>query len=225
MIERMSLGDCGALERTRALLSERSAENAKYADTLLGDKFKFNENVEFVSDPDKREFFKKSVDRLKFLENFIQFQYSNYLLADTDPKEAKRLLKKKYALATKRIKDERFDEILSEFVNAFALALDPHSSYLSPSELADFNIQMNLELEGIGATLSSQDGFTVVEELVKGGAADREGKLQTKDKIIAVAQDGKDPVQVIDMDLKDVGAAHSREERHDGAPNGASQKR
>lgn len=204
MFDRMSLGDCAALERTRALLVERAKENEKFAASTLGPKFKFNENVEFISDPDKREFFKNTTDRFKYLEKFIQFQYSNYLMADTKDDEAKKLLIKKYALNVKRIQDEKFDDILSEFVNAFAYALDPHSSYLSPNELADFNIQMNLELEGIGATLTSQDGFTVVEELVKGGAADRAGVLENKDKIIAVAQDGQSPVNVIDMDLRDV---------------------
>ena len=149
MIDRMSVGDCGALERTRLLLVERSKENAKYAASLWGPKFKFNENVEFVSDPDKREFFKNNEKKDEFLEKFIQFQYSNYLMADTNSDEAKRLLKKKYELSTKRIQEEKFEDILSNFVNAFALALDPHSSYLSPNELADFNIQMNLELEGL----------------------------------------------------------------------------
>ncbi len=204
MSERMSLGDCGALERIRNILLERSKENAKFVESTLGPKFKFNENVEFVSDPDKREFFKTSSDKFKYLEKFIHFQYSNYLMSDTSPEEAKKMLIKKYALQTKRIQEEKFDDILAEYLNAFAYALDPHSSYLSPNELADFNIQMNLELEGIGATLTSVDGFTVVEELVKGGAADRGGLLVTKDKIIAVAQEVGAPVNVIDMDLREV---------------------
>jgi carboxyl-terminal processing protease len=204
MFERMSVGDCSALERTRAVLVERSKENAKFAEMLLGPKYKFNENTEFVSDPDKRDFFKTSKAKDDFLTNFIHFQYSNYLMADTASEEAKKLLKKKYDLSTKRIQDEKFEDTLSSFLNSFALALDPHSSYMSPTEMADFNIQMNLELEGIGATLSSQDGYTVVEELIKGGAADRAGVLETKDKIIAVAQETGDPVSVIDMDLRDV---------------------
>lgn len=204
MWERMSVGDCGAIERARNLLVERSKENAKYAESFLGPKFKFNDSIEFVSDPDKREYFKTTTDRFKYLEKFIQFQYSNYLLSDTNAEEAKKLIIKKYGLQTKRIQEEKFEDILADFVNAFALALDPHSNYLSPNELADFNIQMNLELEGIGATLTSQDGYTVVEELVKGGAAERAGLVDTKDKIIAVGQEIGDPVNVIDMDLKDV---------------------
>ena len=71
--------------------------------------------------------------------------------------------------------------------------------------LEDFQIQMRLSLEGIGATLSSKDGFTVVEQLVPGGAAFKSGKLKPKDKIIAVAQGEAGPIEnVVEMELRDV---------------------
>ena len=64
---------------------------------------------------------------------------------------------------------------------------------------------MSLSLEGIGATLSWKDGFTVVESLVPGGAADKSGKIKPKDKIVAVRQDGKKKAEnVIEMELNDV---------------------
>ncbi len=63
---------------------------------------------------------------------------------------------------------------------------------------------MQLSLEGIGATLSSDNGFTVIEELIPGGGAERSGLLKPKDKIIAVAQEGGKPVDVIDMDLRSI---------------------
>ena len=71
--------------------------------------------------------------------------------------------------------------------------------------MKDFRIQMSLSLEGIGATLSSKDGFTVVEQLIPGGAAIKSGKLKPKDKIIAVAQgeDGKS-VNVMNWELREV---------------------
>src|SRR5690606_661214 len=59
-------------------------------------------------------------------------------------------------------------------------------------------------LEGIGAVLRAQNGFTVIESLIKGGGAEKSKLLKPKDKIIAVAQAGKKPVSVIDMDLRDV---------------------
>ena len=65
-------------------------------------------------------------------------------------------------------------------------SLDPHVLF-SADDLIDFRISMDLSLEGIGAQLSSRDGYTIVQEVIPGGAADRQGKLKPKDKIIAVA--------------------------------------
>jgi carboxyl-terminal processing protease len=75
---------------------------------------------------------------------------------------------------------------------------------MSPEDYEDFQIQMQLSLEGIGAALSSDNGFAVIEELVAGGSAARSGLLKPKDKIIGVAQEGEKPISVIDMDLQDV---------------------
>jgi carboxyl-terminal processing protease len=96
------------------------------------------------------------------------------------------------------------DKLITSAAEAFALALDPHTSYLSPENLADLQIHMQLSLEGIGAMLSSDNGFTVIEELIPGGGAERSGLLKPKDKIIAVTQQGGKPVDVIDIDLRDV---------------------
>ena len=90
------------------------------------------------------------------------------------------------------------------FLNSFSTALDPHSTYLSADTLEDFRIRTRLSLEGIGATLRSEDGYTIVAKLVKGGAAFKGGKLKKNDKIIEVAQAKGDPVDVVDMDLQDV---------------------
>jgi carboxyl-terminal processing protease len=70
--------------------------------------------------------------------------------------------------------------------------------------LEEFQISTSLSLEGIGAALSSRDGYAIVEQVIPGGAADRQGDLKPGDKIVAVAQDRGDPVDVVDMDLQDV---------------------
>lgn len=96
------------------------------------------------------------------------------------------------------------EKLVTSAAEAFAQALDPHTSYMSPESFDDFRIQMQLSLEGIGAVLSSDNGFTVIEELIPGGGAERSGLLKPKDKIVAVAQKNERPVNVIDMDLRDV---------------------
>jgi carboxyl-terminal processing protease len=73
--------------------------------------------------------------------------------------------------------------MINLFAESFAHALDPHSDYLSPEQLDEFKISMGLSLEGIGVSLSSDDGYTVVQEIIPGGSADRAGALKPKDKI------------------------------------------
>ena len=96
------------------------------------------------------------------------------------------------------------DKWYSFYLNSFAKGFDPHSSYLSREDHEDFEINMKLSLDGIGASLSAQYGYTVVERLVPGGAADRSGKLKPKDKILAVGQRARKMVNIFDMDLRDI---------------------
>lgn len=85
------------------------------------------------------------------------------------------------------------------------MGYDPHSTYMSPSTLDDFTIQMRLNLEGIGAALREKDGSTVVTSVIPGGAADKDGKLKPDDVIISVGE-GEDGemVDIVEMPLKDV---------------------
>jgi len=99
------------------------------------------------------------------------------------------------------------EKVIAIFINSFSTALDPHSNYLTQEDHEDFMISTKLKLEGIGALLRSEDGFVKVESIVPGGAASKlpeNIKLKPNDKIIAVAQKDAEPVDVIDMDLRDV---------------------
>jgi carboxyl-terminal processing protease len=95
-------------------------------------------------------------------------------------------------------------EPTEQFLNALASALDPHTQYLAPAEKVNFDIAISGTVEGIGALLGEQDHYVVVQELVPGGAAWQDGKLEAGDLIVAVAQQGKPPVDVTDMPLDKV---------------------
>ncbi len=101
--------------------------------------------------------------------------------------------------------EEMDDEaIVSDFLAALARTYDPHSEYMSPSELENFEIQMRLSLEGVGAVLQSEDGYAKVKEIVPGGPADLEGHLAVNDRISAVAQGDDAFEDVVDMKLDKV---------------------
>ncbi|MCB0362462.1 MAG: PDZ domain-containing protein, partial [Bdellovibrionales bacterium] len=197
--------NCSAIEKANRLLIKKMKERVAFIKKELGPKFKFNPNVKLVLDPDKRERAKTIAELNSFQRKYLQFQVANYLASDMTLEEAKQRVIRNYERVLRRVEETPDRELWANYMDSFARALDPHSSFLSKDALEDFEIQMRLSLEGIGATLSSQDGFTVIEQLIAGGAAYESGKLKPKDKIIEVAQgDNGEPQNVIEMDLRDV---------------------
>lgn len=196
--------NCSSLEKAQQLMIQRMTESKVFVEQFLGPTYKFDENVELVLNPELRGYSKAIDERNVYLSKLTQFNISSYLLTDSKLEDAKHHIKKRYELTLKRLNDRKTSEVLDLWADAFSRALDPHSSYMSQDVLEDFQIQMQLSLEGIGASLTSEDGYTVIEELIPGGAADKSKQLKPKDKIIAVAQDGKPPVDVMDQDLRDV---------------------
>lgn len=196
---------CQPIEKVQEIFVKRVKERVAHAKKFLGPKFKFNKNAKIYRDPDDRPRAKNIKEANKFHENYMNYQVASYLATDMKLEEARQQIIRNYERALRRVTDQKKEDLWALYVDSFARALDPHSSYLSADALEDFEIQMRLSLEGIGATLSSQDGFTVIEQLVSGGAAEGSGKLKPKDKIIGVAQ-GKEPnfQNVIEMELRDV---------------------
>ncbi len=95
-------------------------------------------------------------------------------------------------------------EIQEVYLTTLTKMFDPHSTFLSANTLEDFGISMRLSLVGIGAVLTTEDGYCVIRELVPGGPADLTRQLQPEDRIVAVAQEDEDPVDVVDMKLRRV---------------------
>lgn len=198
-------GDCSPLEPPAGLIIKRAAEDEAFVRKLLSDpKFKLDTSIRLVLDPEKRDYADTPKTRQQLIQHLVHFQVSNELLSGDTMALAKEHVLHRYELTTKRLRERREPRDLPEvFAEAYASSLDPHSSFLTAEDLADFRIAMQLSLEGIGALLRSQDGFIRIESLVPGGQAAKQNKLQPKDRIIAVGQDGEPSVSVIDMDLRD----------------------
>ena len=205
VFDKINAGDCSGILKAQKLLSQRTEESAKQAKQILSSNFAFEPKTEVIIDPTKRQFPKTKEEAEQQLRKFLQFQVSNYLASDMKLPQAKKQLIHRYELGAKRNAETSSDDTFSLFLDAFASALDAHSSYLSRDVLEDFEISMRLSLEGIGTSLSWDDGYTTVESLVPGGAAEKSGEIKPKDKIIAVGQ-GKsgNSESVIDMPLRDV---------------------
>jgi carboxyl-terminal processing protease len=198
-------GDCSRLRDLQQEVVARHREVEGFVRGFVGsDGYQMDPTVELRLDPDERGHPKTKEERDALLRILSHFGISNYLGTGTELSEAKRRLIHRYELQTRRSIEKRREDIYAEFLDAFATSLDPHSSYLSADDVEDFQIQMRLSLEGIGVALTERDGYAVVEQIIPGGAADRLKVLEPKDKIIAVAEEGKPSVDVIDMALRDV---------------------
>ena len=125
-------------------------------------------------------------------------------LADHPIEPGPKLVERRYDRMLRNIHEEDADEQVKLFLDSLAQAYDPHSEYLSASDLKNFSINMGLSLVGIGAMLRSEDGYAKIESLVPGGPAQTSGRLKVGDRISAVAQGSKDFVDVRDMRLDKV---------------------
>ncbi len=99
----------------------------------------------------------------------------------------------------------RNEDIFNIYINSISSIYGPHTSYMSPKNSEDFDINMSLSLEGIGALLSPDGPYTSISSLIPGGPAEKSGLLKPKDKIIGVGQDDDgDIVDVVGWRLDDV---------------------
>ncbi len=115
------------------------------------------------------------------------------------------VLTKRYKGFIKRLDQVNNDDVFERFMNTFAHAVDPHSSYLSPRNADEYRIAMSLSYVGIGATLQTEDDFVRIVNIIRGGPADFDGTLKRDDRITAVAQGAEgDFVDVIGWRLDDV---------------------
>ncbi|MEO8270524.1 MAG: carboxy terminal-processing peptidase, partial [Aureliella sp.] len=128
----------------------------------------------------------------------------NFLNGDPneDPKER---LHRSFRTQLKRWHQFDADELLELYVTSLTSSFDPHTSYMSYDTLENFRIVMSLNLDGIGAQLMSEDGYTKLTSIVPGGAADKDGRLKPGDRIVSVGQgESGDMQDVVDMKLDDV---------------------
>ena len=125
-------------------------------------------------------------------------------LAEREVDDIRETLDGRYKNIRKRVSEFDSDDVFQFFMNAYASAIEPHSSYMSPRLAENFEISMKLSLEGIGALLSSQNEYVEVAEIVTGGPADLDGRLQDGDRIIGVAQGDEEMVDVVGWRLDDV---------------------
>ena len=125
-------------------------------------------------------------------------------IEDARPEAIVKKLVRRYQRTLRNLKQFESDEVLQLWLDALGHAYDPHTDYMGKRELDQFAMGMNLRLFGIGATLFSEDGYTVIKEIRAGTPADKSKLLKVNDKIVGVAQGDKEMVDVVDEKLSKV---------------------
>jgi carboxyl-terminal processing protease len=199
---------------------QRFEQHLTYIQELLDqDKFKFNADEKIQVDRRHAPFPKDLNEAEQLWRQRIRFDYLQDKLSreitETNGEFTVKLppdantnmianLQKHYRWMQKQMTNQDSGNVLQAYLNALAHAYDPHSDYMSAPHAQDFSISMNLALFGIGAQLTEDDGYCTIHALVPGGPASKSKLLNEKDRIVAVAQGTKTPVDVVDMDLEKV---------------------
>lgn len=184
---------------------QRVDERIEQAVKLLDGTFDFTVDERYQFDRSKAEWSKDAVALDELWRKRVKSDVLGLRLKEKSADEIKETLTKRYLGIQRRTRQLSSTDIFQTFVNAYTLSLEPHTSYMSPRVSENFNISMRLSLEGIGAVLSSEDEYTVVQRTVVGGPARLSGSVRSGDRIVAVGQgaDGE-VVDVIGWRLQDV---------------------
>lgn len=187
------------LTRLDQYLTFALAKLAKGVDSI---DFTLDESLE--TDREKAPWAKNEAELQELWRKRLKDEVLRLKLASKEPKAIEELLTKRYKNQQKRLQQTRSEDVFQTYVNAFSQTYDPHTNYLSPDNAENFDINMSLSLEGIGAVLQGDNEHVKIVRLVPSGPADKSKQLAPADKIIGVAQGNKEMVDVIGWRLDEV---------------------
>lgn len=198
-------GELGMAYQVFSLYRERSLERIQYVYDLLETEMDFTEKDYLETDRDDLPWPESSEELDQVWNKIIKNQALSYKLSGKEWDEISESLRKRYQRVEHALYQYNSEDVYQAYMNAFTSAYDPHTDYFSPIDKENFQIDMSLSLEGIGARLSQQLDYTRVADIIPGGPAYKSKGLQKDDKIIGVAQ-GEDGefVDVIGWRLDDV---------------------
>ncbi len=183
---------------------DRLDQRIAVAEKLVDETYDFTVKETMVYDAKE---LKWAVDDAEINERWrkrIKYDLLLARLEKTPEEEAKKKLHSRYRNIKQNMHQTEPEDVLEIFLTSLTSSYDPHSSYMSPRSEKEFRTVMKLSLDGIGAALKSEDGFTTVAQIVKGGAASRDGRLKVKDRIVGVGQKPEEIVDVVNMKLSNV---------------------
>lgn len=182
----------------------RWLERYNFAIELLEKPFDFTIDETYHFDREETPWAKSSDELNELWRKRVKADALSLMLAEKTWDETKEILTKRYNMAKRRMTQNKSEDIFEYFMNAFALTIEPHATYFSPREAENFDIEMKLSLEGIGAILQVDDVYTKINKLVTGAPAEKSKQLKVGDRIVGVGQADKPIEDVVGWRLDDV---------------------
>ncbi|MFN3579317.1 MAG: carboxy terminal-processing peptidase [Pseudomonas sp.] len=186
---------------------ERLSQRIDYLANLLDeglDKLDFETDQQILVDREKAEWPANQQALQQLWRKQFKDEVLRLKLTGQDMKAIEERLAKRNSGQKLRLSQTRSEDIFQNYINAFAQSYDPHTQYMSPENAENFDINMSLSLQGIGAVLQSDDEFTKIVRLVPAGPAAKSQQLAPADRIIGVAQDKDEMVDVVGWRLDEV---------------------
>ncbi|HXH76556.1 MAG TPA: carboxy terminal-processing peptidase [Bacteriovoracaceae bacterium] len=226
----MISGDLAILDASSETLNKRIGQIEKHIEKTLEKPMNYMEKDSIETDPKKRKFLKTEKELFTHWDRLMKFEVLSRIVDQREeqnglaldekgnkkkPKSDKKLSEaeieadarskvlKSYKKIFSRLVNEKRSDKLDKFYNSVSKVFDPHTNYLVPEEKEDFDIDMSGKLEGIGAILREENSYIKVEKIVPGSASWKTKEVEAEDIILKVGQGKEEPVDVVDMSLRD----------------------
>lgn len=186
------------------LALKRRFEYYTYALAVLEKPMNFTGTDTIDLDRSKAPWPKDQADLDSLWNAKVTYDELNLKLAGKTDKQIRETLTKRYQSTIKRLTQSNSEDVFQLAMNAFARQIDPHTNYLSPRNTEQFNTEMSLSLEGIGAVLQMEDDYILINSMVPGGPAAKSKAITVGDRIVGVSKTAKSMVDVIGWRLDDV---------------------
>jgi carboxyl-terminal processing protease len=202
-------------------LFQRYKEAKEYSEEILKEPFDFTKDEDFLIGDDAIAYAKSKAEAKDLWRKYLKYNTLTELIRLQEDstkmdmplveleKEARENVSETISDFFRRQAQLKKDRFLTHYINSFTEKYDPHTSYFSPDDKDDFDVNISGQLEGIGARLQDKKGYATIMEVVIGGPAWKDGQLEVGDQITHVKQKGEDPVNIVGM-LLDEAIRHIR---------------